>query len=152
VSSDFAELEQRLRRVEDIEEIRALLLAYATHLDAGDHRAYAELFTADGELVAQLGQAKGREAIRALLDEKLGGAALPRRTAFHLVGNSVIAVSGDKATSKALWAYITHDDDGYPVILQLGHYDDELRREDGRWLFARRQISRDLGFSPLRDT
>jgi hypothetical protein len=48
----MASLEERLQRLEDLEEIRQLLEEYARCLDAGDHAAYAELFTEDGELHA----------------------------------------------------------------------------------------------------
>jgi uncharacterized protein (TIGR02246 family) len=144
------ELEARLRRLEDVEEIRTLLLEYARCLDAGDYAGYAELFTEDGVLDAQLGQAKGRDAIRALLEERLGSTAdRLRPVAFHLIASPVVEVDGDSATSTVIWAYITHDDDGFPLLLQLGHYRDELAREAGRWRFRRREISRDLGFSPL---
>jgi uncharacterized protein (TIGR02246 family) len=142
-------LEQRLRRLEDLEEIRSLLEEYARCLDAGDHAAYAELFTEEGELHAQLGVAKGREAIRELLDARLKGDGGPRRTAFHQIGNATIEVDGDRATSRVMWLYVTHDDADYPLTLQVGHYDDELVRDDGRWRFERRTIARDFGYSPL---
>ena len=142
-------LEQRLRRLEDVEEIKALLEEYARCLDAGDHAAYADLFTEEGELHAQLGVAKGRAAIRELLDARLKGDGAPRRTAFHQVGNATIDVDGDRATSRVMWLYVTHDDANYPLTLQVGHYDDLLEREDGRWRFARRTITRDFGYSPL---
>jgi 3-phenylpropionate/cinnamic acid dioxygenase small subunit len=143
-------IEARLRRLEDHEEIRQLLLEYARRLDAADYRGYAQLFTVDGELNAQLGRAQGRDAIVALLERRLADAAeAPRPEAFHLVASPDIQVDGDTATSTVLWAYVTHDDDGFPMILQLGHYRDELAREDGAWRFRRRDISRDLGFSPL---
>ena len=147
----MATVEERLQRLEDVEEIRKLLLEYARCLDAADYVAYAELFTEDGELHAQLGQARGREAITALLDRRLEPeeGAPPRRAAFHLVGSPTIEVDGDRATSDVIWAYVTHDDAGYPLILQLGHYRDDLRRERDRWRFARREISRDFGYSPL---
>jgi uncharacterized protein (TIGR02246 family) len=144
-----ATLEERLRRLEDIEEIRRLLEEYARCLDAGDHAAYADLFTEDGELHAQLGEAKGRAAIRDLLDARLKGDRPAPRAAFHQIGNATIEVDGDRATSRVLWAYVTHDDGNYPLILQVGHYDDQLVREDGRWRFQRRTITRDFGFSPL---
>src|ERR1051325_2374579 len=99
-------LEQRLRRLEDLEEIRGLLEEYARCLDAGDHAAYAELFTEDGELHAQLGEGKGREAIRSLLDARLKDDARTRRTAFHQIGNATIEVDGDRATSRVMWAYV----------------------------------------------
>ena len=142
-------LEQRLRRLEDIEEIRRLLEDYARCLDAGDHAAYADLFTENGELHAQLGVAKGRAAIRDLLDARLKGDDGPRRTAFHQIGNATIDVDGDRATSRVMWAYVTHDDESYPLVLQVGHYDDLLVRDGGRWRFERRTITRDFGYSPL---
>jgi uncharacterized protein (TIGR02246 family) len=148
----MASLEERLQRLEDLEEIRRLLEEYARCLDAGDHAGYAELFTKDGELHAQLGEAKGREAIRSLLDARLkDGGSSARRTAFHQIGNATIDVDGDQATSRVMWAYVTHDDGNYPMILQVGHYNDELVRDAGRWRFRRRTITRDFGFSPLDD-
>jgi hypothetical protein len=150
VSGDGA-LEARLRRLEDLEEIRQLLLEYARRLDAADYVGYAALFTTDGELDAQLGHAVGREAIVELLEQRLGSgpARTVKKTAFHLVGTPDIELDGDDATSVVIWAYVTHDDDGFPIILQLGHYRDTLVRADGAWRFRRRRISRDLGFSPL---
>jgi hypothetical protein len=44
---------------------------------------------------------------------------------------------------------MTHDDGNYPLVLQVGHYEDELVRDGGRWRFRRRTITRDFGFSPL---
>jgi hypothetical protein len=150
VAGDGA-LEARLQRLEDLEEIRQLLLEYARRLDAADYEGYAALFTADGELDAQLGHAVGREAIVELLERRLGSGSerTVKKTAFHLVGSPDIQLDGDEATSVVIWAYVTHDDDGFPIILQLGHYRDTLARDDGLWRFRRRQISRDLGFSPL---
>jgi uncharacterized protein (TIGR02246 family) len=142
-------LASRLQRLEDVEEIRQLLQRYADCLDAADFAGYASLFAEDGELVAKLGRARGQKAIRELLDGAIGPTLATRRTAFHLVGNPTISVDGDRAESRVLWAYLTHDDTGAPIILQLGHYHDRLVREAGRWRFARREISRDLGVSPL---
>ena len=68
---------------------------------------------------------------------------------MHLNGNPAVSLDGDRATSVVIWSYVTHDDDGFPLLLQLGHYYDELVREDGAWRFQRRRITRDLGFSPL---
>jgi ketosteroid isomerase-like protein len=143
-------LEARLRRLEDLEEIRALLVEYARCLDAADYVGYSELFTEDGVLAAQLGEARGRRAIRELLDKRLGdGGERALRKAFHHIGQPTIAVDGDRATSRVLWFFVTHDDGDYPLILQHGHYEDELAREDGRWRFRRRTITRDFGYSPL---
>jgi uncharacterized protein (TIGR02246 family) len=143
-------VETRLRSLEDREEIRSLLVRYAERLDDADYEGYAQLFAEDGELDAPLGHARGRDAIRGLLEERLGGAARKERpTSFHLLGTPSLAVDGDRATSTVLWYYVDHDAAGMPRILQLGHYRDAFVRVDGRWLFQRRQITRDLGVSPL---
>jgi 3-phenylpropionate/cinnamic acid dioxygenase small subunit len=143
-------LEERLQRLEDREEIRALHVANADALDRRDFAAYASLFTEDGELAAQLGGASGRRSIQELLESAIGDVERP--AAFHIVANPEIDVDGDRATSRVLWAYLTHDEDGRPTILQAGHYDDELVRDAGRWRFQRRRITRDFGFSPLHKT
>ena len=64
MSPDIEKLAARLGRLEDIEEIRALFLRYADCLDANDFAGYANLFASDGELIAQLGTAKGRRRSR----------------------------------------------------------------------------------------
>lgn len=138
----------RLRRLEDADEIRLLLASYGECLDRRDFVAYSELFAEDGELVAPLGEARGREAIRALLERRIGSDP-PEQASVHLIASPLVRIDGDRATSKVIWAYVTGGDDGYPLLLQLGFYDDVLVREDGRWRFARRVISRELGFSPL---
>jgi ketosteroid isomerase-like protein len=143
------DVEARLRELEDREEIRDLLANYARHLDAGDHAAYADLFAEQGELVARLGSAKGPAAIRELLDRTIGeGSRARSRPALHLLANPTIEVDGDRATASTIWSYVTADDEGYPLLLQLGHYEDALTRENGRWRFLRRDISRDLGYAP----
>jgi uncharacterized protein (TIGR02246 family) len=142
-------VEQRLRELEDREEIRALHVSNADALDRKDFAAYAELFAEDGVLAAQLGGATGREAIRSLLEEAIGTDPDARPAAFHLVANPQIELDGDTARTRVLWVYLTHDEGGQPIILQLGHYDDVLTREDGRWRFQRRDITRDFGRSPL---
>src|SRR5262249_29539302 len=52
-------VEARLQRLEDIEEIRLLLLDYGRFLDARDLAAYSRLFAKDGEWVGGFGSAKG---------------------------------------------------------------------------------------------
>jgi 3-phenylpropionate/cinnamic acid dioxygenase small subunit len=150
VSADDITLRARLQRLEDLEEIRELLVEYARCLDAGDYAAYSELFTDDGVLAAQLGEATGREAIRALLEDRLqDGGDRALRAAVHVIGQPVIRVDGDEATSRVVWFFVTYDDGNYPLILQLGHYEDVLARERGRWRFKRRTITRQFGYSPL---
>jgi 3-phenylpropionate/cinnamic acid dioxygenase small subunit len=144
-----AQNEARLRRLEDLEEIRAVFTRYAKALDARDFAAYAGLFAESGVLEAPLGAATGPAAIQELLEERLAGSSAPRRVAFHLIANPEIELDGDRATARVLWSYVTNGEDGFPLIFQLGHYDDVLIREKGSWRIERHAITRDLGFSPL---
>jgi 3-phenylpropionate/cinnamic acid dioxygenase small subunit len=148
---DVTALAERLQRLEDLEEIRSLFLRYAEVLDADDFAGYAALFSEDGELIAQLGAAKGPQAIQELLESRLGTeAAKARSRSFHVIANPVIEVDGDEATARVLWSYLTQRaEDPHPVLIQAGHYDDTLRRENGRWKLVRHAISRDMGFSPI---
>src|SRR5438046_606144 len=49
MSDRMAELEARVRRMEDLEEIRQLFVDYGHYLDARDAEAYANLFAREGE-------------------------------------------------------------------------------------------------------
>lgn len=127
----------RLRRLEDLEEIRQLFVDYGHHLDAGDVEAYAELFADDGELLlGPIGRAKGRPAIVELMT-KVRDRATGR--SHHLITNPIVRLDGDRATSEVLWTVIRPDGDGKPVVAMLGRHHDELVRERGRWRFLRRR-------------
>lgn len=133
----------RIQRLEDIEEIRTVLLDYGRLLDARDLPAYSRLFAKDGEWVGGFGSAKGPAAIQAFMEKNLGTSP-NRGNTYHILSNFVIDVHGDKATAWSRWTYITPAADGKPVINQGGHYDDTLVRENGHWKFQRRVASTDI--------
>jgi uncharacterized protein (TIGR02246 family) len=133
----------RLQRLEDVEEIRKVLLDYGRFLDARDLPAYSRLFAKDGEWVGGFGSAKGPAGILAFMQQNLGTG--PNRTnTFHILSNFEIEVKGDTATAWSRWTFVTPGTDGKPVISQSGRYDDILVREDGRWKFKRREASNDI--------
>jgi uncharacterized protein (TIGR02246 family) len=134
----------RLRRLEDLEEIRALRIAYGHRLDSKDFAGLADLFADDGELVAPLGTAKGRAAITETLVNRLDG--IP--AGYHYYSNTAITLAGDRAKMRVMFAYVQPDSEAWPKSWLTGHYDDELRREDGRWAFERVTITIDIGFAP----
>jgi len=138
------EHEARLRRLEDLEEIRALLMEYRRALDEKDFRAYAALFARDGVFSAGTMKATGPDEIYALVEGMLG-TLLTERSGddFHLVANIAIELDGDRATSSSTWAYVLREGDT-PVLTKLGRYEDELVREDGRWRFQHRHAPSDV--------
>ncbi len=136
----------RIRRLEDIEAIKQLAVAYKLALDSKDSEAYAALFAAQGTLwCAPEIVATGRSAIRALV-EGMSGNLLTEQTGtdFHAIANHLIELEGDTATGSLTWLYFTVGVDGAPELSKLGHYVDEYVREGGRWCFQRREAPTDI--------
>jgi SnoaL-like domain len=145
--------EARLRRLEDLEQIRQLFVEYKMVLDKQDFAAYGALFAADGEFIATpeqgLQQAKGPAAIQALV-EAMPGSLLGSEPGadFHVVVNPLIeldAADPDRAQAQVTWLYVVKGEDGAPALCKLGHYDDQLIREAGQWRFLRREAPTDIG-------
>ena len=132
----------RLQRLEDIEEIRTVLLNYGRFLDARDFQAYSRLFAKDGEWVGGFGTVKGPAAIQAFMEKNIPGPNTGNT--YHILSNFEIEVHGDTATAWSRWAYIVPGPDNKPVIAQGGRYDDILVRENGAWKFQRRVASNDI--------
>lgn len=139
-AADVAALAERVQVLEDREAIRSLILAYGVAHDNRDYRAFAELFAEEGEWIGGLGSATGPDAIFELMDSTIGHDPRPEGSGtYHVMTNEQIAVDGDRALARTKWIYVTPGDDGAPRMELLGHYEDELIREDGRWKFLRRE-------------
>jgi hypothetical protein len=144
----MSSLEARLRRLEDLEEIRRLVMDYRRHLDAHDLVSYAALFGDEGEWLGNTGRGRGPAGIRAMLEERLpANPPAPGATRFHLVSDPVIDLDGDRATGAVTWALVTRGAGDRPVLTLLGRYVDTYRREGGRWTFERREAHTEM---PLR--
>ncbi|HLW95207.1 MAG TPA: nuclear transport factor 2 family protein [Solirubrobacteraceae bacterium] len=141
-------LEARLERLEDLEAIRALLADYRRYLDGKDFRAYASLFAREGEFIAGEGdaiRASGPEAIFALVDGMRGTLLTDQGgDDVHVAVNEVIELAGDRATANSTWVYLIRGEGDVPEVSKIGHYEDELIREDGRWKFLRRRAPMDI--------
>jgi uncharacterized protein (TIGR02246 family) len=132
------DIEERMRRLEDLAEIQQLCVDYGRFVDRGEFASYAELFCEDGELV--IGDApptKGRETIRLSMEQSLGGRI---GQSAHQIGVPSVEIDGDRATGEVQWTVVAPNPDGGLTPMALGHHVDELAREDGRWRFRRRQI------------
>jgi uncharacterized protein (TIGR02246 family) len=134
------ELERRVARLEAREEIHALLMEYRRALDEKDFRAYADLFGARGVFTAGDFVATGSEEILQMLESMLPEYLAPvGGDDLHLVCNVDIEVLGDDtARARSTWVYCVRGEGDVPELSKLGHYEDELTLEDGRWRFARR--------------
>jgi uncharacterized protein (TIGR02246 family) len=137
----------------DRAEIDDLLARYLFALDWQDPQMYGDVFTEDGVLVWAGGTVNGRDAIvqemrnARAADERANAAAapLPPFRRRHFVSNFTVRIDGDRATARSLWFEFNNDgSDRRPYVGAYGHLEDELRREDGRWLIARHQVFNEM--------
>ena len=144
-------LASRLKRLEDIEEIRGVLISYGRYLDAHDLASYSQLFAESGEWIGGFGSAKGPAGIRALMEKNLPVRPGPNPgSTYHLLTNFLIDVQGDSATAWSRWSFTVTGTDNKPSVLYGGHYDDTFVREKGRWKFLRRAAATDIPHSEKR--
>jgi 3-phenylpropionate/cinnamic acid dioxygenase small subunit len=149
----------RMKAIEDRQAIEQLLMGdYPRALDSANWAAYGALFAKDGELVMQGGATRrtGPAAITEFFTKlpALGGQAAPTEPSacpvppgtprtMHVVTNLSLHIDGDTATDQAYWETIATRD-CKSVVAGAGHYEDVLKREDGKWRFAKREIFDDL--------
>ena len=137
--------EERIGRLEDLAQIRDLVLRYREELDRRDLAAYASLFAREGTWTGRTGSARTPAGIQAMLEERLApNPPAPGPTTVHVVTDPKIELHGDTATGFCVWMLIGRSADDTPQILTLGHYDDEYVREDGVWKFASRDAAIDI--------
>lgn len=136
-------LEERLRRLEDLEAIRSLFQTYRNHLDGRDLVGLSQLFAPDAEWHGGSMRATGGPAaILAMLEDRFGPEGQAQDC--HIVANPVIEVTGDRARTTCTYLLIQPTPDGLPQLRMLGEYVDELVRDGSRWLFARRVARVDI--------
>jgi hypothetical protein len=137
-------LESRVKKLEDREEIRQLLMDYGRFLDQRDFHAFSELFAkTKGEWVGGMGRAKGSQAIRELMESTIGKDTSMTQSC-HLFTNETIQVNGDQATALTKWIFVVPGESNRPQLFFLGHYEDSMVREEDRWKFLRRVVHADI--------
>ena len=146
-------IEIRLQQLEDREEIRQLLINYGRYLDQRDFAAFSKLFAEkDGEWIGGMGQAKGSQAIRRFMEKSIGIKTASQNTSFHLFTNEFIRLAGDRATAITKWIFMVRNQASHPQPAIMGHYEDELVRENGHWKFLKRTVYADIPTDDLLKT
>ena len=138
------DIDARLRRLEDAEQIRRLTQEYRRLLDARDLDGYGRLFAEDGEWLGGTGYGQTPAGITAMLNERLPARSSDRPAAWHLVTEPEISLDGDRATGTVTWTWVGRGDADTPVMRLLGHYQDSYVRERGRWRYQRRIAHTDI--------
>lgn len=139
-------IEDRVAALEAREAIRELIYDYGRALDHRDFVTFAALFEPErGTWTGGFGSATGRDAIFALMDERIGHAEIPvTPTSHHVFTNIEIEVSGSEATASTKWIFVVPSPEGAPLWRFLGHYEDRFVRRDGRWYFLQREAFSDI--------
>lgn len=130
-----------------IEDLQA---RYLFALDFQDPEAYAATFAEDGVLDYGAGKIRGREAIAEMVAGMRAGAERQRAEdtsgirparGRHNITNIVVDIDGDRATGTAYWFHIGNDNPERGAQLNsFGHYEDEIVKVNGEWLFSLRKI------------
>jgi uncharacterized protein (TIGR02246 family) len=129
-----------------IEDLQA---RYLFAFDFGDAEGYAGTFTPDGVLDYGGGQLKGRKAIadfiaagRKRTEEARAKTPAGERPSVgrHIISNIVVKIDGNKARGVAYWTHMTSGSNGRGTVDFFGHYEDEMVKVNGEWLFASRRI------------
>jgi hypothetical protein len=144
----------RLRKLEDREAIRKLLMDYGRFLDQRDFVAFSQLFSrTEGEWVGGLGKAKGSQAICSLMETNIGKDTKKMGASnYHIFTNEMIQVDRDRANAVTKWMFVVQAKTGRPQPFYLGHYEDTFVRENGQWRFLRRVVYGDIpADDPLED-
>jgi len=138
------ELEARIKKLEDIEEIRTLVWDYTYFLDYGDLDSTLDCFVVDAEMevgmrggtaesrAALEGTYKGREAIG-----NLYRLVLPQKDRFsvaHMILNPVVTVEGEKAKGTF---YLLETAAGERAMWGQGRYDVAFAKVGGKWKISR---------------
>ena len=130
---------------EDRAAIEDLQARYLFAMDFGDPDLYVTTFTEDGILDVGSGEIRGRKAIRDVIakmpNSRTSENGLRPASGRHNISNIAIKVTGDKATGRAYWFhYSNNNPERKSVFDGYGHYEDELVKVNGQWLFTKRRI------------
>ncbi|WP_042364640.1 nuclear transport factor 2 family protein [Streptacidiphilus neutrinimicus] len=125
-----------------------VVVEFVHRLDLGEPGSVAELFTEDGAWHWPDGERRveGREALRAYFAGRPAD-----RLSRRLMTNILVTVESP-TTARAVSYLTTYRVDGYTggmieprLPANVGHYEDTLRKVDGRWLIAVRTVQLAFG-------
>jgi hypothetical protein len=144
-----AELEQRLRTLEDEREIRELLSRYGYYADACLDDEFYALFTDDCAMDVSSGRQpdpyevlrwEGQDAMREFMSVRTAGHGTGfAGRSLHMQGNNhSVAVHGDTAVASG-YSFILHQDGPQIKLVSASINAWQLRRVDGRWRIVERK-------------
>ena len=131
----MTELERRIQKLEDIEEIKKVHYRYVNSLSFARWEDLADSFTEDGVCrIGLMDPRKGRADIVDLFKEDIGKRHVGKE--LIITGNPIISVDGDKAegnwvVSLSFFPDLTKSTPGWG---QTGVYNCRYERVEGKWM------------------
>ena len=132
---------------EDRSAIEDLQARYLFAMDFHDPDRYILTFTEDGILDVGSGEIKGRKAIRDVIAKMPNESANPSPEGLwpavgrHNISNITLKIDGNKAVGRAYWYHYANNNPKRSAAFDgFGHYEDELVKVNGQWLFSKRRI------------
>jgi hypothetical protein len=133
-------LEDRIRILEDIEEIKKLQYIYGYYLDNKMGDQIIDLFSDDTESVEIGGVYLGKEGVKRVF-KRFGGGPIPGEMQLHTMEQPVIDVDPDGKTAKGRWRIIwsrAQEIEGeFKALWAQGLYENEYIKENGKWKFKK---------------
>jgi hypothetical protein len=132
----LADLERRLRRIEDERAIERLVASYGPLVDAGEADAAAALWATDGTYDVEGWPMRSRDDVAAMVrsDAHQG---LIGSGACHFLGPAVAIVDGDVAVAVCESILVIHRDERF-AVWRAGANHFRLERIEGRWQIVAR--------------
>lgn len=136
-------LEHRVQRLEDRFAINDLVVQYATLLDDAQWDRVGELFTEDGVFASPSSRTVGRAEI--VENFKVKHAPFP--VTWHDPHGITVEFDDDDHARGTVIAYAELASAEATVVTSI-RYQDDYRREGGRWRFASRHVLSVYGMPP----
>ena len=130
--AEVAELERRIRSIEDELALGRLINTYHKTADAFDWRGWSECFSENAIFVNQFGPHHGRKEIRELCAKRFGKAF---KVFQHIIVNLLFQVSGDSATGSGNLIFVGMRDENKKsnYFLGGGRYEWQFIRTAEGW-------------------
>lgn len=126
--TETSDIEKRLKRIEDLEEIRTLRMTYHYYINEGMFERVSELFAEDGALdFGYIAKASGREEIERTFLK------LPNNAQFvkQYIHNHLVQLDGDRATG-VCYLDARYVQEGESLIV-AAKFDEIYRRTPEGW-------------------
>jgi len=142
-------LEERIKRLEDIQAITETLYRYAHHIDRGEVEELLDVFVPDLRYrvrkrsveggFEEMMDFSGAEAFRQFAQSVYQRISMPPKSGqVNVTTQPIITIDGDRATALTYQTIVKGDPEGREVT-SYGRYRDELvRSSDGKWRIASR--------------